>query len=88
MAHFYKAPNHRLIARGGNGRFRQTTLADMGIKLTVCPKCGQFNVWKCPIDDKPDSRLTGGFIDPADMTPQKPTACSNCGADLSEAKPY
>jgi ribosomal protein L32 len=82
MNRFYKAANHRLIARSGNGRFRQTTLEDIGIKVTVCPKCGQINVWKRPSDGKPDPRLTGGFIDPGDMELQKPTVCNNCGTDL------
>ena len=35
---FYKAPNKRLIARGRNGRFRNTTLQDVG--LWRCEKCG------------------------------------------------
>jgi len=34
----YKAPNKRIIDRGGNGRFRKTTMQDFGIGGT-CPEC-------------------------------------------------
>lgn len=35
----YRA-NHRLIQRGPAGRFRQTTMTDIG--MVVCEKCGQL----------------------------------------------
>lgn len=34
----YKAPNKRIISRGGNGRFRKTSMQDFGIGGT-CPEC-------------------------------------------------
>lgn len=37
----YKAPNKRIIHRGGNGRFRKTTMQDFGIGGT-CPECRHF----------------------------------------------
>lgn len=36
---FYKASNKRLIARSGSGRFKKTTMEDIG--LNVC-SCGHF----------------------------------------------
>jgi len=53
---WYKAPNKRLIARSGNGRFRQTTLAD--IDLACCETCGVIFTPTLP---------EGNFIDPRDM---------------------
>lgn len=38
MPRAYKAPNKRIIQRAGNGRFRHTTLADIG--MAECEKCG------------------------------------------------
>lgn len=35
---FYKATNKRIIPRGGNGRFRKTTMQDFGIG-GACPEC-------------------------------------------------
>ena len=35
---FYKAANKRLIARGGDGRFRKGILSDIG--LACCETCG------------------------------------------------
>ncbi|MGB1893909.1 MAG: hypothetical protein ACPHSD_19720 [Candidatus Latescibacterota bacterium] len=40
MAKFYKASNKRMIARGKNGRFRKTILADLGIG--VCRECDEY----------------------------------------------
>lgn len=45
---YYRCSNGRMIARASNGRFRKTTLADLGIpnsalnngKKLVCSKCG------------------------------------------------
>ena len=37
MSRFYKASNKRLIARAGNGRFRTTTITDIG--MAMCGKC-------------------------------------------------
>lgn len=39
MEKFYRAPNKRLIARGAGGRFRRSTLGDVG--LSCCEKCGK-----------------------------------------------
>lgn len=47
MASHYKAPNKRIIHRSGNGRFRKSTLEDMGIPRSMvatgkmqCADCG------------------------------------------------
>jgi len=40
MARFYKASNKRMIARGKNGRFRKTILADFGI--SICSECDEY----------------------------------------------
>ena len=40
MARFYKASNKRLIARGRNGKFRKTTLSDIG--MAECETCGKL----------------------------------------------
>jgi hypothetical protein len=35
---YYKAPNKHIIPRGHGGRFRKSTLSDIG--MFVCEKCG------------------------------------------------
>jgi predicted RNA-binding Zn-ribbon protein involved in translation (DUF1610 family) len=85
MSRAYKASNGHIIERGSGGRFRRSTLADVGLKVTVCPKCGRINFWHRPIDDKSEGyRSPGGFSDPADFVHQNPMVCTNCGADISE----
>jgi hypothetical protein len=66
---FYRAPNKRLIARGQHGRFRRTTLEDVG--LAVCEICGKAFV--------PDysSLENDAFIDPRDMRDLK-ARCAQC----------
>jgi hypothetical protein len=87
MSRAYKASGGRIIERGSGGRFRRSTLADVGLKATVCLKCGRINFWHRPIDDKPPGyRSPGGFTDPADFVHQNPMVCSGCGADISEIK--
>ena len=53
---FYKAHNKRLIARGGNGRFRKTTMRDVG--MGRCEYCNKLFM--------PDYSLAqdGLFVDP------------------------
>jgi hypothetical protein len=88
MSRPYKTVSHRIIDRGSNGRFRQSTLADVGLKATVCPHCGRINFWHRPIDDKPEGyRSPGGFSDPADFVHQNPLICCGCGVDISEVNP-
>lgn len=36
----YRATNKRIIQRAGNGRFRHSTLADVG--MAECEKCGRI----------------------------------------------
>tara|TARA_R100000664_G_scaffold493_1_gene1556 strand:+ start:98 stop:421 length:324 start_codon:yes stop_codon:yes gene_type:complete len=59
MARFYKASNKRLIARGRNGRFRKTTLSDIG--MAECETCGKifFPDYDAAVGDDPfvDHRL-------------------------------
>ena len=62
MTRFYRAPNKRLIARGAGGRFRQTTLSDVG--LSTCKDCGKIFA---PDFAEIDGRQGGGFIDPRDF---------------------
>ena len=64
----YKATNGRLIPRRANGRFRKTTLQDLGVPVTMvaqgahrCLACG--TVWR-PF-------LVNGY-------------CPSCGQDHSE----
>lgn len=53
---FYKTPNKRIIMRGGNGRFRKTRPADVG--MGVCSKCGQMFVPDFSgLGDLPDPRV-------------------------------
>jgi hypothetical protein len=53
----YKAKNKRIIKRGPGGRFRETTLTDIGVG--VCEKCNSVFT-----PDK-ESYKTNGFIDPS-----------------------
>jgi hypothetical protein len=53
---FYRAPNKRLIARGTNGKFRQTTLEDIG--MAECETCGVLFV--------PDVQGLSTMADPRD----------------------
>ncbi len=56
MTRFYRAPNKRIIMRGGNGRFRHTTAADLG--LGQCQKCGMpFVPDLSGLGDLPDPRV-------------------------------
>lgn len=43
MPNPYRAPNGRIIRRSGSGRFRESTLADIGLAADRCPwvGCGQ-----------------------------------------------
>jgi len=56
----YKAPNKRIIQRAGNGKFRKTTMEDMGIGGT-CPDCQHLLLWKYFGNNPqmPDPRETG-----------------------------
>jgi hypothetical protein len=64
---FYRAPNKRIIARAGNGRFRLTTLADIG--GGVCRKCGKPHI--------PDLSGLGEFPDPREIRDRQ-TTCDEC----------
>ncbi len=68
MARWYKTPSKRLIARGSGGRFRKSTLADIG--MSECGGCGAIFT--------PDySSLKGDFIDPRAMRDLQDT-CPEC----------
>jgi rubredoxin len=69
MARFYRAPNKRLIARGGSSRFRQTTLADIG--MGCCETCGVIFT--------PDYSDMTGMIDPREFNERK-RVCPECRA--------
>ena len=59
MTRFYKTPSKRLIARGHKGRFRKTTMRDVG--FGCCQECGTVFV--------PDysKAVVNGLIDPRRM---------------------
>ena len=64
---FHQAPNKRLIARAGNGRFRTTTARDVG--LGQCEKCGMPFV--------PDFSGLGSMPDPRKMR-RRTSTCGKC----------
>ncbi len=55
----YKTKNKRIIQRGTDGRFRQTTLADIG--MAVCKICGA--IFTPDLSKFKDQT----FIDPRDL---------------------
>lgn len=68
MSRAYKAPNKRITQRSAGGRFRRTTLEDMG--MGQCKKCeAMFSIPK--IEEK------NGFIDPRDYREAR-NDCGNC----------
>ncbi len=71
MAKFYRASNKRMIARGKNGRFRKTTLADFGI--SVCRECDKHFAPHFEL-----ARNERGTIDPVKMN-QLEHICPDCG---------
>ena len=64
----YKAKNKRIIHRGPKGRFRRSTLSDVG--MAECEKCGSLFV--------PNFDFSGPFIDPREMRERR-RFCPNCG---------
>lgn len=66
---FYKAPNKRLIKRGANGRFRQTTLADLG--AGSCKVCKKFFSFDSSVV------MEGPFVNPIKMAEHK-EKCAEC----------
>ena len=59
MMKAYKASNKRIIPRGGNGRFRKTTMEDFGIG-GACPSCRHLLLRHYDGDENdpfPDPRL-------------------------------
>lgn len=59
MAKPYKTKNKSIRMRSSNGKFRQATLADVG--LSVCPNCNGFMTEKYFGENNafPDPRLFG-----------------------------
>jgi hypothetical protein len=81
MSRPYRASNKRIVHRGGGGKFRRSTLGDIG--FGECDKCGAIFV--------PDfSGLDGPFIDPRDFNQRRRT-CGPClglpKAAVADAKP-
>jgi hypothetical protein len=66
---FYRAKNKRLIKRGAGGRFRETTLADLG--AGCCKECGKFYAFDSSVV------MAGPFVDPNKMAKHK-TTCADC----------
>ena len=71
MPKFYKARNKRMIARASNGKFRPTTLADLGVG--TCRECGAFFAPHLEL-----AQSERGFIDPVQMNRLK-YICPTCG---------
>jgi hypothetical protein len=71
MARPYRASNKRIIHRTGGGRFRRTTLGDIG--LSECENCGKLFA---PDFDRAVSPQ--GFVDPRAMNDLK-KLCKDCG---------
>lgn len=70
MARSWRSFQASLQRRAGNGRFRDTALADFGLGVVVCKKCNGCNPYKAHY---------GG--DPCEVwTKNRPTECSHCGA--------
>ena len=67
---FYRASNKRLIARAGSGRFRTTTLDDIG--MATCGKCQRVFT--------PDYATLGPCPDPRAMRDLRET-CPDCTAN-------
>ena len=72
----YRTPNKRLIQRASNGRFRRSTLADIG--LSWCQQCG--------IIFKPDFLGMGPMMDPREVRKiqQHCPACRTKGGKSDE----
>lgn len=66
---FYRAKNKRLIKRGAGGKFRQTTLADLG--AGCCEKCGKFYAFDQNVV------MEGPFVNPMKMAKHK-KMCADC----------
>jgi hypothetical protein len=75
MSRPYRATNKRIIQRSGTGRFRKTTLGDVG--LGACDQCGRIFVPNL-------SGLDGPFIDPREFNARRAT-CGDC-LGLSEGQ--
>lgn len=65
----YKTPSKRIIMRSGSGRFRKTTLADIG--GGCCEKCGSLYAANF------DEARVGSFIDPMKVAEIK-RFCPKC----------
>jgi hypothetical protein len=79
MSRWYKAPNKRLIARGSNGRFRQTTLSDIG--GGCCDLCGKLYV------PNYEEAKVGPYIDPLKLNMIRST-CPECrGSGSKDSAP-
>jgi hypothetical protein len=65
----YRAPNKRIIMRGGNGRFRSTSPADVG--MGVCGICG--NPFIPDLSDLKDQPC----VDPREIRDRMAT-CDKC----------
>lgn len=70
MARPYKAPNKRIIHRTRGGRFRRSTLSDVG--LGCCERCGGIFT-----PDVESARDDSGFIDPFEFNRAR-KICPDC----------
>ena len=75
----YKAKNKRIIQRAGNGRFRHSTLADIG--MAECEKCGAiFTPDLSAFKNQP-------FIDPREFREAR-KLCSGCKGENDVRKTF
>ena len=71
----YKARNKRIIHRSGNGRFRHSTLADIG--MAECEQCGAIFT---PDLSKFKNQL---FVDPRELRDIR-KLCPACSREATE----
>jgi hypothetical protein len=74
----YKHSNMRIARRGAGGRFRRSTMADLGIVTQIC-ECQQILSF-----DYTGHRSSTGFTLPraAAIIELAPRSCHRCGADV------
>ena len=75
----YRAPNKRIIHRTGSGKFRRSTLADIG--MGCCEKCGAI------FTPNYESARENGFVDPFKFRAVQKLCpeCNGTGRTVEEA---
>jgi hypothetical protein len=77
---WHKHSNGRLVPRRANGRFRKTTIQDLGVAGVIGCECGRCIVGK-------RAEQTGPFIDPFLFNKViYPEHCPSCGKEVTQGK--